>query len=118
MSRAFLKKFTALLLLFAIFAGSALCLCRDVQAAGAFSQSACAASVDAATDQCPDCPGDSHSETGPCASSCDCPCQPTLIEPSLQLGHSPLVCDLVSAERFTAFPEVYLPKFVPPQNLA
>lgn len=117
MPRTVVKKITALFLLVAILAVSTLCLCRDVQAAGGLAPAACAVAVDAASDHCPDCPGDSHPDTDPCASCCDCPCQPTLTEPTLKFGHSPLVSDLVSSERFTPFPEVYLPKFVPPQNL-
>lgn len=118
MPRTSVKKFTALLLLVSIVIASVLCLCPQTEAAGMLASAASTVSCDAATEPCQDCPGDSHSDTGSRDLLCDCPCQPTLIEPLTQLGHFPLVEDLVLPERFTAFPEIYLTKFVPPQNLA
>ena len=71
-------------------------------------------------------PGDSPSDPAPCqhdeadgCSSClNCTCHAPLIVRPLQLYYNPLVSHTLAPEPFTALPEVFLAKFVPPQNHA
>ena len=63
-------------------------------------------------------PRDSCNRNGHCAAACYCACHlPVTMQP-LQLHHAPVMSRLVTGEPFTFLPEVYLPRFIPPQNLA
>jgi len=50
-------------------------------------------------------------------SSCDCLCHTPSIPLSVQVGRSKKIALLNSLELFTALPEVYLEKFIPPRIL-
>lgn len=116
-----LKK-TASLLFIAILTVTALFPCpKDAaaeQSRGSQLQSFTALDVTAG-DHCPNCPdqGD-HSESGHCDSCCSCSCHPPVIGQPVRIRLDQVVIDLVFLELFTALPEVYLPKFIPPQNVA
>ena len=117
MRSIFLKKLASFFLIVTILAASGLCSCLDSHAAGQSSAASVATECGAA-DQCPACPDDSHSEADHDAASCFCSCHLPLTMQAVQIQHSPVITDLVFFESFTAIPEVYLPKFIPPQNLA
>ena len=69
---------------------------------------------------CPICPMDGHSESEPdhCESSCYCACHAPLMPQPVQIVCSRQSSPLIFIESFKAIPEVYLSKFIPPQNLA
>ena len=122
MLSVFAKKLTSLFLMAIVLAVSALSLCPETdateQSRAAYRQAACEASSESAADHCPACPGGGHADEDQCASSCYCSCHLPVPEQSPMIGHSSIVADLIHFERFTALPEVYLPKFIPPQNRA
>jgi hypothetical protein len=66
----------------------------------------------------PCCPGTGHSDGDHCQSCLSCPCHAPLAGDLLQFRYSPSFSLLSFVEHHTAPPDVYLPKFVPPQNLA
>lgn len=74
--------------------------------------------LNAVENQCPSCPIDEHSAPDHCDSSCNCPCHAPLTAQPVQVVCSQLITPLVFSEPFKAVPEVYLSKFIPPQNLA
>jgi hypothetical protein len=64
---------------------------------------------------CPSCPIDENTVTDHCDSSCYCACHAPLPGQTLRTAYSQLITFLVFAEPFKAVPEVFLPKFIPPQ---
>jgi len=117
MPRGILKKFISLLVIATILAASLFCSCLDSHAAEQ-SRPEAAGTACAADDHCPACPADDHPDADHCASSCFCSCHLPLTVLAIRIEHSQVITDLVFLESFTAMPEVYLPKFIPPQNLA
>ena len=119
---AYVKKITSIFLVVMIFAASALCFCQETHAAEQAWESntheAAAVSLEPSADHCPACPGGGPAEKDHCSSSCYCSCHLPVSEQPLQIRHSSIVADLISFESFTALPEVYLAKFIPPQNQA
>ena len=113
-----LKQLASLVLIVTILAASGLCSCLDSHAAEQSSAASVAAGCDAPADHCPACPDGDHSSPDHCPSSCYCSCHVPLTVQAVRIQHSPVITDLVFFESFTAIPEVYLPKFIPPQNLA
>lgn len=70
-----------------------------------------------AVDHCPCSPNEQHKDAGRCDTCINCICHaPMTIKPFL-LSYNPSILDMHTSEPFTLFPEVYLPKFIPPQNL-
>ena len=69
--------------------------------------------------QCP-CPAGQGTDSHRCDSSCDCdcPCHAPLTQHSIRFDGPGLVVALVFHEPFKHLPEVFLPKFIPPQNKA
>lgn len=65
-------------------------------------------------DHCPDCPSNNSSPSDDC-SSCDCACQPTVLSPPFDFSVHRDAGDTAFFETFTFPPDVYLPKFIPPQ---
>jgi hypothetical protein len=118
MHSIFLKKLASLFLIVTILAASGLCSCLDSHAAEQSSPAPVAARCDAPADHCPACPDGDHSGSDQCPSSCYCSCHLPLTMQTVQVQHSPVITELVFFESFIAIPEVYLPKFIPPQNLA
>lgn len=124
MPRCRVQQFTSFLLVVVILLAPTLCLCQEIheihgtdhqqversQASGHGSLGGC--------DQCPGIPGDDDGDAGHDASACFCSCHLPVTTQALRIHHVLLVSDLSIVERFTAIPEVYLPKFIPPQNQA
>jgi hypothetical protein len=113
---AFLRKFTSLVLFILVLASAGFCPCLESHAKeqpAACSQSGCVADAG----QSPACPDDGHSTTDHDA-ACSCTCHLLVTVLPIDLQHAPVSGKLSPAETFTALPEVYLSKFIPPQNLA
>ncbi len=53
-----------------------------------------------------------------CDTCINCACHAPLSCQQFQLSYNPIVSDLAISDPFMRFPEVYLSKFIPPQNLA
>ena len=66
----------------------------------------------------PCCPDAGHGGGDHCQGCLSCPCHTPLAGDLLQFRYSPSFSLLSFVEHHTAPPDVYLPKFVPPQNLA
>ena len=114
-----LQKFTCLILMAVIFAASALNPCLESGAAetpGGSQLQKFQVQDQADDDHCPNCPERSHPESDDCASSCGCLCHLPASMQSIRITHSPVITEIVFFEPFTALPEVYLSKFIPPQN--
>jgi hypothetical protein len=114
-------KYTSFLMVIVVFTISAAGFCRSAHAAEL--------SVDAVSPHgvsylsaiekgCPYCPVDEHSVPDHCDSSCHCPCHASLTAQPVQIVCSQQISPLVFPEPFKFLPEVYLSKFIPPQNLA
>lgn len=114
------KKFISSLLIVMIVMATSFCLCTETHAAkrSVHGQGACDALAGATADHCPSCPDSDHTGADHCDSSCYCSCHlPVTVQPVL-IRFSPVVTSLIVSEPFNTLPEVYLPKFIPPQNLA
>ncbi len=116
-----MQEFTSLLLVVVILMAPTFCLCQEIngedhlriersQAAGHGSIGNC--------DQSPCCPGDDDAGGSHDASGCFCSCHLPVTVHVPRIHHVPLVGDVSTFEPFTALPEVYLSKFIPPQNQA
>ena len=71
------------------------------------------------TDHCPACPDDDHHQnTDHSHSICEHHSSLYFGRQCLLISYSPNITTHVITEPFKAFPEVYLEKFIPPQNLA
>jgi hypothetical protein len=114
----FLKKFASLVLIVVILAASCLCSCLDSHATDQSLTASAANAGCAAQGNNPACPDADHTDADHDASSCFCSCHLPLLALPLRLHHAPVTGKLSPLETFTAIPEVYLPKFTPPQNLA
>lgn len=53
-----------------------------------------------------------------CDTCINCACHTPLPFQQFQLSYNPIISDLTIPYPFKSFPEVYLSKFIPPQNLA
>lgn len=112
----FLKKLASLFLIVTILSASGLCSCLDSLATQPSSASAAMGCEGA--NHCPESPCDDHSDADHNAASCFCSCHLPLLILSMDIRPSQIAGKLSFFEIFTAMPEVYLPKFIPPQNLA
>ncbi len=102
-----------LLVMVSIALGGVACFGADSHAPNGVKASAVDSHGDA-----PCCPDSGHSDGDHCQSCLSCPCHAPLAGDMLQFNHSPSFRLLSFFEHHTAPPDVYLPKFVPPQNLA
>jgi hypothetical protein len=84
----------------------------------ATSEHASLLTIDAASHQCPSCPLDQHDDADGCSTCAHCGCHALLTVQRYHFDHFPLASNLRSVEPFTYLPEVYLSKFIPPQNPA
>ena len=68
----------------------------------------------------PCCPVDDHghSDADHCTSCLHCACNALMASKETHLSYAPTVSSLNPIDRFNHLPEVYLPIFIPPQNLA
>jgi hypothetical protein len=64
---------------------------------------------------CSPCEDDDHSDG--CDTCINCICHASMTVLPFALSYRPVISDLQTADPITALPEVYLSKFVPPQNL-
>ncbi|HEX5772975.1 MAG TPA: hypothetical protein VFY07_01535 [Geomobilimonas sp.] len=119
MAHTLLHKFVTLLLLAVVISASVVGLCRETHAVeqrwdGHGGQDTAACQLAGEDGHCPSCPADEHTGDD-CASSCYCSCHLPLTSQFGLSVHTPLVSTLVPFDSFFHFPEVYLPKFIPPQ---
>jgi len=71
-----------------------------------------------ASGQCPCCPLEHEENPDVCDSCINCLCHASLTIPHFRLTYNPVILDLKGSHPFRHLPDVYLPKFIPPQNLA
>jgi len=115
---AIVKKSASLFLIVMILAASSFCLCGEAHAqehAWGGESVETSAVATAAADHCPGCPDGGHSESDHDSSSCYCSCHLPLTEQLVRIQHDPVIAKLISFEPLTSLPEVYLPRFIPPQ---
>jgi hypothetical protein len=67
---------------------------------------------------CPFSPLEQHQDYDGCDSCDDCGCHAPLGTRAFLLSYNPVLSDRNSSDPFKQVPEVYLSKFVPPQNLS
>lgn len=71
-----------------------------------------------ASHHCPCSPLEQHNDSEDCDSCINCTCHVHLNIQPFQLSYNPIISEINTCDTFTHLPEVYLPKFIPPQNLA
>jgi len=71
-----------------------------------------------ASHQCPCAPSEQHKDSDGCVACVNCDCHAPLAVHPLKLSYNPSILGLCTSDPFKFLPEVYLPKFIPPQNLA
>jgi hypothetical protein len=72
-----------------------------------------------ASHQCPCSPLEQHKDYDGCDTCISCSCHAPLAIQPLQLSYNPSILDdLYASDPFKFLPEVYLSKFIPPQNQA
>lgn len=87
------------------------------QLTAAHDHACCDAGISAPHD-CPACPlEDEHGADG-CNTCFNCMCHASLLTQPFQLAYQPFILLPPGSEPFTALPEVYLAKFIPPQKQA
>jgi len=68
--------------------------------------------------QYPGSPHKEHKDCDGCDTCINCACHAPLPLQQFQLSHIPIIIDLRTPDPFTHLPEVFLSKFIPPQNHA
>jgi hypothetical protein len=63
-------------------------------------------------------PSGEHRDYDGCDTCINCACHAPLSSQPLRLCYNPLVSALALSDPYNSLPEVYLPKFIPPQNNA
>jgi len=72
-----------------------------------------------ASHQCPCSPLEQHKDYDGCDTGVNCACHAPLTMQPIQLSYNPSILDnLYASDPFKHLPEVYLSKFIPPQNQA
>jgi hypothetical protein len=71
-----------------------------------------------ASDHCPCCPAEHQNDSADCDTCINCICHASLTVQHFSLSYNPFILDLQTSAPFQHIPEVYLAKFIPPQNLA
>lgn len=74
--------------------------------------------AEVAADHQSPCPHEQHKDYDGCDSCINCSCHAPFIIQPLQLRYSPIISSLGTSAIFKHLPEVFLSKFIPPQNLA
>jgi hypothetical protein len=67
---------------------------------------------------CPCSPLEEHNDYDGCDTCINCVCHAPLTVQQFKLGYDPIVLSIRSADPFKHLPEVFLSKFIPPQNPA
>lgn len=65
--------------------------------------------------QCPCAPLEQHKDYDGCDTCINCACHAPLPVQVFKLSQNSIILSLSTSETFTYLPEVYLPKFIPPQ---
>ncbi len=68
--------------------------------------------------QCPCSPHEQHNDYDGCDTCSNCACHASLTIQQFQLRYNPMILDLSTSHPFKHLPEVFLSKFIPPQNNA
>jgi len=121
MKQAFYRKSISFLMVIAILTISVTGFCRGANAmelSGYSGNSQAVSYLDTIEKGCSTGPADKHSVPDHCDSSCNCPCHAPLTVEPVRISCSQKISSLTSFEPFKAIPEVYLSRFIPPQNLA
>ena len=71
-----------------------------------------------ASQQSPCPPPIQHEDNDGCDTCVNCPCHAPLTAQQLVLSYDPIVVSLRLSDPYHYLPEVFLSKFIPPQNLA
>jgi hypothetical protein len=71
-----------------------------------------------APQNCPCAPPMEHKDYDGCDTCINCACHAMLAVPQLVLNYNPIILDLRFSDPYQYLPEVFLPKFIPPQILA
>jgi len=87
----------------------------ESHASSASAQAACCEI--SASHHCPCSPLEQHNDYDGCDTCDDCGCHAPLTTSPFRLSYNPIISDQTSIDPFKHLPEVYLPKFIPPQNL-
>jgi len=121
MTKKLRPKFFSCLLVLAILFATINGACENAHAmqshysAASIQVSACGVS---ASETCPCCPSEHrHSDSDGCNTCLNCICHGSLAMQQFQFGYNPVILDLKRSEPFKYLPEVYLTRFIPPQNL-
>ncbi len=114
------RQFASLLLVVVILTAPTVCLCQEIHADDHLQVFVTAGhdSIGGCAGQCPTCPGDTNPGADHDAAACYCACHLPVINQPFNIHRAPIAGDLIAFEPFTAMPEVYLSKFIPPQNQA
>ena len=112
-------KLLSLTLILVLLTGWFSGLCENAHALEQFLGGSQAVSVSSeGPHECPGCPHEHHSDNDGCDTCINCACHAPLTTQKIQLGYHPIIQDLHTSDPFRFLPEVYLPKFIPPQNQA
>jgi hypothetical protein len=71
-----------------------------------------------ASHQSPCSPLEQHNDFDGCDTCINCACHASLTIQQFKFGYNPMILHLSTYDPFKHVPEVYLSKFIPPQNLA
>ncbi|MBI2353797.1 MAG: hypothetical protein HYV06_02010 [Deltaproteobacteria bacterium] len=120
------RRIIAILLLFVAITGLVVSFGEDVLCAGELPGAHGTANPSRADDtaqlhdgNCPCAPSPSNTPNDHfCAGDCGCPCHAPLAARPLLAAYSPAIVTVDFVEPFATLPEVYLSKFIPPQNPA
>jgi hypothetical protein len=120
LSRGACRRAIALIQLVVVLSVSVAANCHDIGPKKAGIHTTVAVSLPIPdTHESPCCPvDDDHSDVDHCASCLHCACNALLADQETVLSYAPSVSMLNPIDRFNHLPEVYLPKFIPPQNHA
>lgn len=72
----------------------------------------------AAPHNCPCTPQEQHSDYDGCDTCINCACHAPITVDLFKLAYTPSICSLTFPDPFQSLPEVYLSKFIPPQEQA
>lgn len=112
-------KLISLLLLTVILTAMTHGLCDEAHASHHFlsAKSDQTESLSSPSNHCTDCPVDDHDGgSGNCDSCTNCICHTFSLLHHFNYLYLPFTSDLLTFQAFKPLPEVYLSKFIPPQN--
>lgn len=113
-------KFFSWLILAAVLTALVHGACKSAhasQSGSAVSSEHAAQSEIFASQNCPCCPVEPADHHGACDSCINCICHATSLAGQVELTYLPVVIELQAFHPYKHLPEVFLSKFIPPQNL-